>query len=332
MRRGNALVLGVVVWTALATVLVALAMDAGKLIYSRSSLRDAVDAAAIASAQALAEGGNARRAAEESVRHNSTKSNVIDPKQLVVQIGNWNFVTRVFTVGGSPSNAVAIDTMQSYNAYSLGKPVDGNEGDCSSLRAASIAAFQRRDIVLVLDISGSMNAKDKINAMKRAVKSFNRLVDKTSFGRDRISIVTYSSSASWLSGFTNKPDNDYLVDSIVADGATNIGDGLKLAIDSLSTESRSSAERQILLLTDGLANRPETVDPVGYVREQASRAKQLSIPIFTISFGDDADRSLMAEVATTTASVTFHVDSTNEAGLVDAFKEVATTRSVTIVK
>jgi Mg-chelatase subunit ChlD len=332
-RRGNAMILGLVVWGTLTAALVALALDSGKLIYARSALRDAVDAAAIAAAQAHAEGGNARLAAEESASHNSTKSNFIDPKKLVVQAGNWNFTTRVFTPNGSPSNAVAVDTTQNYKSYSMGKPVDGNDSDESKLKAASIAAFQRRDVVLVLDVSGSMNKQDKISAMKRAVKTFNRLVNDTGNGRDRVAVLTYSDTANWLATFTTSLLGlDWLVDGINANGATNIGDGLKMAIDSLQSEGRSSADQQILLLTDGLANRPEGVDAGQYVRDQAARAKSLSIPIFTISFGDDADRTLMAEVANTTGSKTFHVDSTNESGLIDAFREVATTRSVTIVR
>ncbi len=251
------MILGVVVWGTLTVLLVALAMDSGKLIYARSELRDAVDAAAIASAQALSEGGSARQAAEESASDNSTKSNVIDPKKLVVQVGNWNFVTRVFTPNGFPSNAVAVDTEQNYKSFSMGKPVGGTDSDTAKLKAASIAAFQRRDVVLVLDISGSMLQQDKISAMKRSVKSFNRLVNDTGLGRDRVAVLTYSDTANWLSGFTSSVLGlDGLVDGINANGATNIGDGLKMAIDSLQSEGRTSADRQILLLTDGLANRP----------------------------------------------------------------------------
>jgi Mg-chelatase subunit ChlD len=332
-RRGNALMIALLVWGVLVACVVALALDSGKLIYAKSELRNVVDAAAIAAAQELAEGGNPRSAAEESAKHNATKSNLVDPKKLLVQSGNWNFVTRVFTPNGNPTNAVSVDTTQTYGGYAMGKSVDGRSGDASNLRAGSIAAFQRRDVMLVLDISGSMNKQDKISAMKRSVKTFNRLVEKISNGRDRVGVVTYSDLAALQNPFTSLlAQLDTIVDAIYADGATNIGDGLKLALDELEANGRPSAERQILLLTDGLANRPMGVDAVQYVREQADRAKSLGIPIFTISFGDDADRTLMNEVAATSNSVTFHVDSTNEGALADAFREVATTRSVTIVR
>lgn len=81
---------------------------------------------------------------------------------------------------------------------------------------------------------------------------------------------------------------------------TNIGDGIKQAVAELTgTNARPEARKVLVLMTDGEANKPsgnETSDK-NYALQQAKRAADKDITIYTVSVGALADRDLMDKVA-----------------------------------
>ena len=76
----------------------------------------------------------------------------------------------------------------------------------------------------------------------------------------------------------------------------------------LQQNGRAAAKKMMVLMTDGMANRPLNRDPFQYVRDEAQLCAAAKIPVVAISFGSDADQSIMREVAETTGSVHFHVE------------------------
>ena len=128
----------------------------------------------------------------------------------------------------------------------------------------------QKEVVLVLDTSGSMSRdfsgnttnieqNQKIYALKNAAKSF---IDKcTGNNNIKIGIVPYS----YYSGYKNEikelmtvaTSNDasslrQYIDSIKPDGATNHGDGLRVAGSMLTdSNSNSAAQKYLIFLTDG---------------------------------------------------------------------------------
>ncbi|KIX20607.1 aerotolerance regulator BatA [Flavobacterium sp. 316] len=139
------------------------------------------------------------------------------------------------------------------------------------------------DIVMALDVSGSMLAKDlkpnRLDALKRVASTF--IEDRVN---DRIGLVVYAGES-----YTRTPvTSDKTVvlqslktveydDSIIADG-TGIGVGLATAINRLKDSKAKS--RIIILLTDGV-NNSGTIDP----RMAADIAKQYGIKVYTIGIG-----------------------------------------------
>jgi Mg-chelatase subunit ChlD len=127
--------------------------------------------------------------------------------------------------------------------------------------------------------------------------------------QDRVGFVRYSTDATKESGLTydlNKIDNS--VQACTATGWTDIGDGMKLGIDELQKNARDNASKMVILMTDGLVNRPLNKDPRSYVIEQANAAQGDGIDIVAISFGADADKSLMQQVADIGKDPFFAVD------------------------
>lgn len=139
------------------------------------------------------------------------------------------------------------------------------------------------DIVLAMDISGSMLATDflpnRLEAAKSVAKDF---ID----GRkeDRIGLVAYEGEAYTACPATR--NHDFLkncVDDLQSgwlNSGTAIGTGLGTAVARLRSDSLKS--KVIILLTDGESNRGE-ISPL----EAAELAKNKNIRVYTIGVGSD---------------------------------------------
>ena len=141
------------------------------------------------------------------------------------------------------------------------------------------------DVVLVIDVSGSMQATDvaptRLDAAKTAAAS---LIDQLP-GADRIALISFDSHATLRQGLTTDRDAvKAALASLVPGSGTALGDGLALALNQLSSTGRTASgarERpaMIVVLTDGVSNQGS--DPLA-VAQQVAAAK---IPVQTIGIG-----------------------------------------------
>ncbi len=171
-RTGGILLFGTVLLVALLG-FVALAIDVGYIYVARHQLRTAADAAALAAAGALGDGGDieaAKLAAVSIASQNEVDGSpvTIDPNQDVIpgryeysaETGQWTFVP-----WAEPYDAVKVVARRTGSGSSFGASADGPIGllfarllgfDTVDVAASAIAKFQARDIALVIDLSGSM--------------------------------------------------------------------------------------------------------------------------------------------------------------------------------
>ena len=83
-------------------------------------------------------------------------------------------------------------------------------------------------------------------------------------------------------------DNDHVatqtaVNALVTGGATNIGDAIDFATNQFVANGNGQAVKAIVLLTDGIANRPDDVgDPEAYAIQKAEAAAAENIKIFLL--------------------------------------------------
>ena len=139
------------------------------------------------------------------------------------------------------------------------------------------------DIILAIDVSGSMLAEDfKPNRMEAAKEISIDFIDKRP--ADKIGLVIFQSGAFMQAPLTT--DHELLKSvfsevktGMIADG-TAIGDGLTTSINHLLEGPTKS--KVIVLLTDGINNSGED-DPL----EAATIAKDNGICIYTIGVGKD---------------------------------------------
>jgi Ca-activated chloride channel family protein len=142
------------------------------------------------------------------------------------------------------------------------------------------------DIVMAIDVSGSMLAKDlKPNRMEALKKVAANFVE----GRpnDRIGLVVYAAEAYTKTPVTSDKAiiqdaiSGIKYDNVLQDG-TGIGMGLTTAVNRLKDSKAKS--RVIILLTDGVNNagfiEPETASQI---------AKEYGIKVYTIGIGTNGD-------------------------------------------
>lgn len=112
-----------------------------------------------------------------------------------------------------------------------------------------------KEIVLVLDTSGSMNqnigTNEKINSLKSAANKF--IEEFANVDNVKIGIVSYSFSAKIKQALTSSRENQYslksAIDRLSSDGATNIGDGIRVAYNMFS--KNTSAKKYLVMMSDG---------------------------------------------------------------------------------
>lgn len=108
------------------------------------------------------------------------------------------------------------------------------------------------DVVLVIDVSGSMNDNSKLTNTKAAAEAFGEKL-LTENSQTRIAIVTYNAEASsnrtWYT-YETKDEFNAAINSLTADGGTNQQAGIHLA-DEILYEEQNNHLKNIVLLTDG---------------------------------------------------------------------------------
>src|SRR6185436_8195107 len=144
------------------------------------------------------------------------------------------------------------------------------------------------DIMLAIDLSGSMRAEDyekdgerinRLQAIKPVIQAF---IEKRR--DDRIGVVLFSGKAYTMAPLTF--DHDWLAKQLervkiglIEDG-TAIGDGLGVALTRLEQAKRTAGSKRIgafvVLLTDGANNRG-SLTPA----QAADLAKARSVPVYT---------------------------------------------------
>lgn len=140
------------------------------------------------------------------------------------------------------------------------------------------------DIVMAIDVSGSMLAKDlkpnRMEALKEVAENFVKARPN-----DRIGLVVYASEAYTKSPVTS--DKAVVLDAIrsikydnVLQDGTGIGMGLTTAINRL--KDSKSKSKIVILMTDGVNN-------AGFIEPQTASdiAQQYGIKVYTIGIGSN---------------------------------------------
>ena len=138
------------------------------------------------------------------------------------------------------------------------------------------------NVVLVIDVSGSMQATDYPPNRLESAKSSAEILLHSLQPKDNAGIVTFetgATTAAYLSPYKDKVI-EKLQDILPREGKTAIGDGLSLGIDMAT--SVPNKQKVVILLSDGV-NNAGVITP----REAIAFAKSNDIQVYTIGLGSE---------------------------------------------
>jgi len=177
------------------------------------------------------------------------------------------------------------------------------------------------DLVVVMDISGSMRG-DKITTARASLMQFVEKLDD----KDRLQIMLFSSDISILTPLSPLGEKrQRVLDSvsgIFEQGDTRLYDATLAAYLSLLAEGDPDHIRAIVVLTDGRDTHSEkTLDEVMAQIVDSAGEGGSAIKVFTIAFGDGADTGVMMRIAEPTGGKQYNSSPENIQKIYD---EIAT--------
>jgi Ca-activated chloride channel family protein len=161
-----------------------------------------------------------------------------------------------------------------------------------------------RDMVLVLDTSGSMRGP-KMDQAKRALKY---CLDNLST-KDRFALINFATTVNKYKDGLTETNKDQVeqakkwVDNLEATGGTAINDAMAAALEMRTSDS--SRTFTMVFFTDGQPTIGET-DPEKIVKNVSAK-NTANTRIFTFGVGDDVNATLLDQLAEQTRAVSTYV-------------------------
>lgn len=207
-----------------------------------------------------------------------------------------------------------------------------------------------RDIVLVLDTSGSMSGTSLTYTKAAATKFVDQILDASK--STNIAIVTYAGSANTLIGLTNdKAALTKAIDGISTNGMTNIYTAMQAA-DTILQSSKAN-KKAIVIMSDGEANEGTTATAQTITTEEKDSVyftdygaaiyaqaegykKNSSYTIYSLGFGLEGDTNaynLLKYIATYSngARKFWSVTKDNLDDIVFTYEDIANTATAKII-
>jgi Ca-activated chloride channel family protein len=190
------------------------------------------------------------------------------------------------------------------------RPVAGEKGYFMLLISPKVELAQSyqvpRDVVLLLDTSGSMRGIKMDQARKALKYCLKNLTEK-----DRFGLITFATTVNrYRDGLTEaRPEQitqaEKWVDTLEATGGTAINDALLAALDLRTSDS--SRTFTIVFFTDGQPTIGET-NPDRILRNAAAKnSANTRIFTFGVGFGDNINASMLDQLAEQSRAVSTYV-------------------------
>ncbi len=177
------------------------------------------------------------------------------------------------------------------------------------------------DVIVVMDISGSMSG-DRITSARSSLMQF---VEKLS-DRDRLQITLFSSDIVTLTPLSElKSKRQKVLDSVAGiyeQGDTRLYDATLAAYQDLLENGDPDHIRSIVILTDGKDTLSENAlsEVMNFIAQSSGEGGR-AIKIFTIAFGENADEDVLIQIAEPTGGKQYN--STPES-IQSIYSEIAT--------
>ena len=236
-----------------------------------------------------------------------------------------------YDYGTIPAGAVRIEEMLNYFGYDYEKPAAGDDfavtarmGTCPwnektdllvlgfSTADEDTASEKGRNLVFLIDVSGSMDSPDKLYLLQ---DSFAGLVEQLG-PNDRVSIVTYASGEELvLDGVAGDRDREILraINRLRADGSTNGERGLELAYEVAEKHFIEGGVNRIIMASDGDLNVGMTSE--SDLHDYVSKKRETGVYLSVLGFGSGNYKDTKMETLADDGNGQYHYIDCEEAAL-----------------
>jgi Ca-activated chloride channel homolog len=209
-------------------------------------------------------------AALEETAFVAAKDAPLSTFSIDVDTASYSNVRRFLSQGQlPPSGAVRIEEMVNYFSYAYAEPKGDQPFSVTTevsqapwnpkhrlllvgLQGKHLPTAQLppRNLVFLLDVSGSMNEPNKLPLLKRSLAT---LLDTLS-ERDQVAMVVYAGASGVVLPPTSGARQSVIreaLDRLEAGGSTNGGEGIQLAYSLAQSMARPGSSTRVVLATDG---------------------------------------------------------------------------------
>ena len=176
------------------------------------------------------------------------------------------------------------------------------------------------NLVLVLDISGSMQFENKLTNAKVGATELIKLLDDS----DEVSFLPFNNfvqfSVRKAAMTKGRQDMINRINGLFAEGGTSLYDAIDAAVSELKTNPAPGRISAIVVLTDGKdeGSRLQLDQLLNHIRFDPEHQ---SIRIFTIAYGNEAETEVLKQIADATQAKFFVGKPEN---ILEVFKEIST--------
>ena len=228
-----------------------------------------------------------------------------------------------------PANMVRVEEMINYFQYDLPNPKAGEPfsvttelSECpwseqSHLLRVAIKTKELdrgdtppRNLVFLLDVSGSMNSSDKLPLLKRSLR---KLVDNLD-DSDSVSIVVYAGDSGVVLPPTSGDQKTVILEAIEqlrSGGSTNGSSGIQLAYELAEQTMDDRSINRVILATDGDFN--VGISSRDALKKLIEEKRESGIFLSVLGFGRHGNDKVMETLADNGNGNYASIDSVNEA-------------------
>jgi Ca-activated chloride channel homolog len=157
---------------------------------------------------------------------------------------------------------------------------------------------KQADIMLLIDVSGSMESEDKIGQAKQAAEAFINNMEPT----NRIGLAIFSSDFEIRIPLNNTETVQQQIISNIrglrAEGGTELFDALRQTVDYMNEQTDTERIRAVVLLSDGADTGDQGVTLNDALRAiSASRETLNPVIVVPVAYGADADINALSSIA-----------------------------------
>ncbi|OJJ22823.1 hypothetical protein BKI52_00285 [marine bacterium AO1-C] len=211
--------------------------------------------------------------------------------QNISQLYEYNVLVSFYNAAVNSSKSPLFKKVRYLKVLSLDNPCDykssqtnakatNKKNNHKEVNMTSMQGFAPNNLMLLLDVSGSMKEKNKLPLLKQSLKYLVNIMRP----EDEVSIVVYAGDAAVVlepTSAAKQTQINEVIDQLRSLGKTNVKAGFKLAYKWMTKNYKENGNNRIILATDG----EFPIDK--YIYKMVGKRAEKGIYLSVFSFGNN---------------------------------------------